>query len=56
MIKSEIAYLNRDELIDFISKNWNNVTKHLPQEKKKSFFESSPTCELREIALNLATD
>ena len=53
MTKSEIAYLNRDELIDFISKNWNDVTKHLPKGKEKSFFESSPTGELREIALNL---
>lgn len=53
MLKSDIAYFNRDQLIDFVSKNWHEVIKHIPTDKRRMYFKNRRTCELREIALNI---
>lgn len=55
MRKSEIAYLERDQIIDFIKSNY-GLVKDLRANQQIQFFKYRQTCELRELALCLCID
>ena len=52
-MKEQILKMSKDEIVDFLVENWNEMTRLLPENRKKEFFNSHPVEPLREIALSL---
>lgn len=51
--KDEIIQMSKDEIVDFLVNNWHEMTRMLPENRKKEFFNSHPEKPLKEIALSL---
>lgn len=52
-MKEQILQMSKDELVNFLVENWHEMTRLLPEKRKKEFFNSHPVEPLREIALSL---
>ncbi len=52
-MKEQILNMSKDELVDFLVRNWHEMTRLLPENRKKEFFNSHPVEPLREIALSI---
>jgi hypothetical protein len=52
-MKEQILQMSKDELVNFLVENWHEMTRLLPENRKKEFFNSHPVEPLREIALSL---
>ena len=58
-MKERILQMSREELVDFLAENWTEMTRKLPEDKRKVFFnnhaaEPDYTEYMRAVALELA--